>query len=193
MTTNIRLFQEFHNWNLLASLLNLINLHLFHCRNLTLHWTRSRFHSSSNYLQYRPHVHYRRHLNHLNTSERRCTTNPVVLPLFLCHRTPSKHVAQWVERSEKTSQKMCRCLEEFCSLLYDTTAYVTLQGIWRSIFLCILRLTLGNCAFSTNWLMRYSFVYQSKICYVPYVTESHKRKNLYNMGFTMGYIWPHRK
>ena len=120
VTTHIRLFQEFHDCHHLASPPNLIHLHLVHCRNLTLHWTRGRFHPSSNYLQYRPHVYYRRHFSHLNTPERRCTTIPV-LPLSLCCRIP-KHVAHWAERREKTSQTVCRCLEEYCSLLYDTTA-----------------------------------------------------------------------
>jgi len=39
--------------------------------------------------------------------------------------------------------------------------------------------------------MRYSFVYNSKLCYAPHVTEPHKiKKYLYNMGGTMGSIWP---
>jgi len=93
-TTHIHLFQEFHHCQHLASLPNLIHLHLFHCSNLTLLWTRCRFHPCSKYLQYRPQVPYRRHLTRLNTPERRCTTIPVVLPWPLCHRTLSKHVAQ---------------------------------------------------------------------------------------------------
>jgi len=70
MTTHIRIFQEFHDCHHLAPLPYLIHLHLFHCRNLTLHWTRGRFHPSSNCLQYRPHVHYRRHLTHLKTRQK---------------------------------------------------------------------------------------------------------------------------
>jgi len=93
--THIHLFQEFHHCQHLASLPNLIDLHFFHCRNITLLWPRGRFHSSWNYLQYRPHVYYRRHLTHLNTPELRCTTIPVVLPWSLCLRTLSKQVAQW--------------------------------------------------------------------------------------------------
>jgi len=90
---HIRLFQEFYHCHHLASLLNLIHLLLFHCMNLILIRTRGRFHPSSNYLQYRPHVHYRCHSTHLNTPQRRCTTIPV-LPWSVCHRTLSKHVAQ---------------------------------------------------------------------------------------------------
>jgi hypothetical protein len=66
-------------------------MHLFHCRNLTLHWTRGRFHPSSDYLHYRPHVHYRRHLTHLNTPERRFTTIPVVLPLCYAPHVTEPH------------------------------------------------------------------------------------------------------
>ena len=83
VTTHIRLFQEFHDCHHLAPLPNLIHLHLIHSRNLTLHWARGRFHPSSNYLQYRLHVHYRSHLTLLNTPERHCTTIPVVL--LLCY------------------------------------------------------------------------------------------------------------
>jgi len=49
VTTLIRLFQEFHDCHHLAPLPNLVHLHLFHCRNLTLHWTRGCFQPSSNY------------------------------------------------------------------------------------------------------------------------------------------------
>ena len=49
-TTHIHLFQEFHHCQHLASPPNLIHLHLFHCRNLTLFWTRGHFYPSSNYL-----------------------------------------------------------------------------------------------------------------------------------------------
>jgi len=91
MTTHICLFQEFHRCHHLAPLPNLIHLHLFHCRNLTLHWTRGRFHPSSNYLQFRPHVYYRRHLTHLNMPERRCTTIPVVLPLWYAPHITEPH------------------------------------------------------------------------------------------------------
>jgi hypothetical protein len=61
----------------------------------------------------------------LNTSKharKSLHDHPVVLPLSLCSQTPSKHVAQWAERREKTSQTVCRYLEKFCSLLYDYTA-----------------------------------------------------------------------
>ena len=58
---------------------------------MTFHWTRGRFHPSSNYLQYRPHVHYRRHLTHLNTPERRCKTIPVVLPLYYAPHVTEPH------------------------------------------------------------------------------------------------------
>jgi len=87
----ICIFQEFHDCHHLAPLPNLNHLHLFHCRDLTLHWTRGRFHPSSNYLHYHPHVHYRRHLTHLNMTERRCTTIPVVLPLCYTPHVTEPH------------------------------------------------------------------------------------------------------
>jgi len=84
VTTHIRLFQDFYNYHHLASLPNLIHLHFIYCRNLTLHWTRGRFHPSSNYLQYRPHVHF---LTSPNTSKHARTSfhdNPrrlAIIPL----------------------------------------------------------------------------------------------------------------
>ena len=74
--TRNHLLQKLHHCQHLASLPNLIHLHLFHCRNLALLWNRGHFHPSSNYVQYRPHIHYRRHLTHLNKPERRCSKIP---------------------------------------------------------------------------------------------------------------------
>jgi hypothetical protein len=83
------------------------HLHLFHCRYLTLHWTRGRFHPSSNYLQYRPHVHYRRHLTHLSTPERRCTTIPVVLPLCYAPHVTEPHKRKILYYMEGTMGSIC--------------------------------------------------------------------------------------
>ena len=165
----------------LLKLGKIIAPNMFHCRNLTHLRTRGHFHPSSNYLQYRPHVHYRRHLTHLNTPERRCTTIPVVLPWSLCRRTLSKHVAQWDRMTCKdvaNSMSMvggilftpirshcigflcCRTLEGQCSPLCtqnDPPLPPKPPRIPASI--CLMK---SNCEFFPSWLMRSSFVYNSK-------------------------------
>jgi len=174
-TTHIHLFQEFHHCQHLASLPNLIHLHLFHCRILTLLWTRGRFHPRSNYLQ------YRRHLTRLNTPERRCTTIPVVLPWSLHHRTLSKHVAQWDRTTCKdvaNSESMVGGIL-FTPIRYHCIGFLccrTLEGKYSPLctqndpplppkpliipwYIC---LTQSNCAFFPSWLMRSSCVYNSK-------------------------------
>ena len=86
--------QEFHHCQHISSLPILINLHLFHCREITLFWNRGRFHPSSNYLQYRPHVHLRLYLKRQNTPQSRCTKSALLLPSSFRHGTLSRHVAQ---------------------------------------------------------------------------------------------------
>ena len=180
-TTHIHLFQEFHHCQHLASLPNLIHLHLFHCRNLTLLWTRGRFHPSSNYLQYRPHVHYRRHLTHLNTPERRCTTIPVVLPWSLCHRTLSKHAAQWDRTTFKdvaNSESMVggnlftpiryHCIGFYgagllkVSVLLYVPKMIPLYPLNPSQYRDLYVLRRATAKFFPSWLMRSNFVYNSK-------------------------------
>jgi hypothetical protein len=122
VSIQVHLFQKFYDWHRLPSLPNLIHLYLYNCTNLTLQWTRSRFHSSSNYLQYRPHFHYRRHLTRLNTSESRCTTIPVMLKRFVYHSKCTRIVQADSDNDSdskncrRTAQSMsyvyqCRCLE----------------------------------------------------------------------------------
>ena len=116
---------------------------MFHCRNLTLLRAGGHFHPSSNYLQYRPHVHYRRHLTHLNTPECRCTIIPIVChDPFATERFLNTSRID-TERLVKTSQTVCRWWKEFCSLLYDITAYDSYSaGLLKvSILLCVPRMT----------------------------------------------------
>ena len=142
---------------------------MFHCRNLTLLRTWGHFHPRSNYLQYRPHVHYRRHLTHLNTPECRCTTIPVILPWSLCHRTTCKHVANSVSmvggilfapiRYHCIGLLCCRTLEGQCSLRTQNDQPLPPKPL---IILWSISLTQSNCAFFPSWLMRSSFVYNSE-------------------------------
>jgi hypothetical protein len=165
VTTHIRLFQEFHDCHHLASLPNLIHLHLVHCRNLTLYWTLGRFHPNSNYLQYRPHVYYRRHFSHLNTPERRCTKSP-----SSCHYPFAAEHLLKTSRIEPNDVKRRRtqCVDIWRNNVHSYTIplhkFVMLQDPWRSVFLCALSLTQSNCAFFPTWLMRSSFVYHSTLC-----------------------------
>jgi len=133
-TTRIQLFHEFHHCHHFTSLPNLIHLHLFHCRNFTIFWTRGSFHPSSNSLQYGLHVHYRRHLTHQNTPERRCTKIPVFLPWSLCHRKLSKHVAQW---DRTTCKDVAICVDGGRHFVYFYTIslhrFFLLQGTWSSV------------------------------------------------------------
>ena len=192
VTTHICLFQEFHDCHHLASLPHLIHLHLFHCRNLTLHWTRSRFYPSSNYLQYRPRVHYRRHLIHLNTPERRCRPSP-----SSCHYPFAAKRLLNTSRSEPKDVKRRRkqCVDIWRNFVHSYTItlhrFVMPQDPWRSVFLCVLRPTQSNCAFFPSWLMPSSFVYHSTLCYALHITEPYKRKNyLYYMEGIVGSICP---
>ena len=178
-TTHNQLFQEFHHYQHLASPPNLIHLHLFHCRNLTLLWTRGSIHPSSNYLQYRPHVHYRRHIIRLNTPECRCLTIPVVLLWSVFQWTLSKHVAQWDRTTCKDVANSER--RNFVhSYTIPLQRFFVLQEYLRSVFFSVypewtplppkpltipwaICLRQCNGAFLPSWLMRSSLVYKSKL------------------------------
>ena len=107
--------------------------------------------------------------------ERRCTTIPVVWPRSLCHRTLSKHVAQWDRttckdvansvsmvggilftpmRSHCIGFLCCRVLEGQCSpLCTQNDPPLPPKPLTIPWSIC---LTQNNCAFFPSWLMRSS-------------------------------------
>jgi hypothetical protein len=113
------------------------------------------------------------------------------LPLSLCRQTPSKHVSQWAERRKGRRKQ---CVDVWWNFVHSSMIplhrFVMLQDPWRLVFLYVLRPNQSNCAFLPSWLMRSSFVYHSKLCSAPHVTEPHKKNYLYYVEGNMGSIWP---
>ena len=141
-TIHIHLFQEFHHCQHLASLPNLIYLHSFHCKNLTLLWTGVAFIPAQTVFN----IDLMSLSTSLNTSKHTRTSlhdNRRRLSMIPCHRTLCKHVVQW-DRTTCKDVANCESMVGgilFTPVRYHCAGFLYVAGpVKVSVLLCVPRM-----------------------------------------------------